>query len=67
MKINNTNVLSWVLFCTSNMNKKNILNAINTEKDVDGLHPLNHEYLESGEREPSFIPCTPKGCMELLK
>ncbi|KAH7521156.1 hypothetical protein FEM48_Zijuj07G0003300 [Ziziphus jujuba var. spinosa] len=30
-----------------NMNKKNILNAINTEKDVDGLHPLNHEYLES--------------------
>ncbi|KAL5805419.1 hypothetical protein ACOSQ4_028152 [Xanthoceras sorbifolium] len=43
-----------------------ILNALNLEKDVDGFHPLNMGNLAMRGREPLFIPCTPKGCIELL-
>ncbi len=42
-----------------------ILN-IDPRKDVDGFHPINVAklVLEDGE---GFVPCTPLGCMELLK
>ncbi|CAN6468411.1 unnamed protein product [Victoria cruziana] len=48
------------------MNEENVLSAIRVEKDVDGFHPLNMGYLAMRSREPLFIPCTPKGCIELL-
>lgn len=48
------------------MNEENILNAVGIEKDVDGFHPLNIGRLAMQGREPLFVPCTPKGCMELL-
>ncbi|ESQ37713.1 hypothetical protein EUTSA_v10029292mg [Eutrema salsugineum] len=48
------------------MDEQNILNAVRIEKDVDGFHPLNMGQLAMREREPLFIPCTPKGCIELL-
>lgn len=50
----------------SHMNEQNILNAVSIEKDVDGFHPLNIGRLAMRDREPSFVPCTPKGCIELL-
>ncbi|KAL3522561.1 hypothetical protein ACH5RR_015395 [Cinchona calisaya] len=43
-----------------------ILDAIRLEKDVDGVHPLNIGNLAIHGREPLCIPCTPKGCVELL-
>jgi methylenetetrahydrofolate dehydrogenase (NADP+)/methenyltetrahydrofolate cyclohydrolase len=42
-----------------------VLRAIDPAKDVDGLHPINLGYLAQGR--PVFIPCTPKGCMRLLR
>jgi hypothetical protein len=48
------------------MNEQNILNAVSIEKDVDGFHPLNIGRLSMRDREPLFVPCTPKGCIELL-
>ncbi|XP_010935086.3 bifunctional protein FolD 4, chloroplastic [Elaeis guineensis] len=48
------------------MNEEKILNAVSIEKDVDGFHPLNIGRLVMQGREPLFVPCTPKGCMELL-
>ncbi|KAI3728395.1 hypothetical protein L6452_17030 [Arctium lappa] len=36
------------------------------EKDVDGFHSMNMGSLAVRGREPLFIPCTPKGCVELL-
>lgn len=48
------------------MNEQNILNAVSIEKDVDGFHPLNIGRLAMRDREPLFVPCTPKGCIELL-
>ncbi len=42
-----------------------VVRAIDPAKDVDGLHPLNLGYLAQGR--PVFSPCTPKGCMRLLR
>jgi methylenetetrahydrofolate dehydrogenase (NADP+)/methenyltetrahydrofolate cyclohydrolase len=38
---------------------------IDPTKDVDGLHPENVGLLASGT--PRFVPCTPAGCLALLK
>lgn len=43
-----------------------VLSAISLEKDVDGFHPINIGRLSMKQREPLFVPCTPKGCIELL-
>ncbi|XP_003566549.2 bifunctional protein FolD 2 [Brachypodium distachyon] len=48
------------------INEEHILNEISIEKDVDGFHPLNIGKLAMKGRDPLFLPCTPKGCMELL-
>ena len=41
-----------------------ILNAIDPDKDVDGLHPVNLGRLMRGEE--GFLPCTPRGVQEIL-
>ena len=47
------------------LNEENIIRAINPLKDVDGLHPMNLGKLFQGK--PSFIPCTPYGCLKILE
>jgi methylenetetrahydrofolate dehydrogenase (NADP+)/methenyltetrahydrofolate cyclohydrolase len=42
-----------------------VLNAVDPVKDVDGFHPLNVGRLWS--RQQSLIPCTPQGCLMLLR
>lgn len=42
-----------------------LIQAIDPLKDVDGLHPQNLGALSLGQ--PTVIPCTPKGCLRLLK
>ncbi|WP_313817715.1 bifunctional methylenetetrahydrofolate dehydrogenase/methenyltetrahydrofolate cyclohydrolase [Citricoccus sp.] len=46
-----------------------ILEAIDPDKDADGLHPMNLGRLVAsvGGELASPLPCTPKGCVELLK
>jgi methylenetetrahydrofolate dehydrogenase (NADP+)/methenyltetrahydrofolate cyclohydrolase len=41
-----------------------IIAAIDPMKDVDGFHPYNVGGLVSGS--PVFVPCTPRGIMELI-
>jgi methylenetetrahydrofolate dehydrogenase (NADP+) / methenyltetrahydrofolate cyclohydrolase len=41
-----------------------IVQAINPQKDVDGLTPVNAGLLAHGT--PGLVPCTPAGVMELL-
>ncbi|GFQ05353.1 bifunctional protein fold 2 [Phtheirospermum japonicum] len=48
------------------INEEKILTEISLEKDVDGFHPLNIGKLAMKGRDPLFVPCTPKGCIELL-
>ncbi len=42
-----------------------VIASIRPEKDVDGFHPINAGRLALGL--PSLVPCTPQGCMLLLK
>jgi methylenetetrahydrofolate dehydrogenase (NADP+) / methenyltetrahydrofolate cyclohydrolase len=44
-----------------------ILRAIAPQKDVDGFHPFNAGLLATGQTDEAFIPCTPLGCLMLLK
>jgi methylenetetrahydrofolate dehydrogenase (NADP+)/methenyltetrahydrofolate cyclohydrolase len=43
----------------------NVIEAINPEKDVDGFHPVNLGKMVMGE--PSYLPATPFGIVELIK
>ena len=45
--------------------EKEVLLAIDPNKDVDGFHPMNVGKLMTGEC--SFLPCTPAGVMALLE
>lgn len=47
------------------LNEKEVVWAIDPNKDVDGLHPINVGKLHLGEK--GFVPCTPQGIIELLK
>jgi methylenetetrahydrofolate dehydrogenase (NADP+) / methenyltetrahydrofolate cyclohydrolase len=42
-----------------------VIAAIDPDKDVDGFHPVNAGRLASGLE--GFVPCTPLGCLMLLK
>jgi methylenetetrahydrofolate dehydrogenase (NADP+)/methenyltetrahydrofolate cyclohydrolase len=44
---------------------KAVLLAVSPEKDVDGFHPLNVGNLST--QRPGLVPCTPLGCMEVLR
>ncbi|BAT86321.1 hypothetical protein LR48_Vigan03g286200 [Vigna angularis] len=49
------------------INEEKVLSEISLEKDVDGFHPLNIGKLAMKGRDPLFLPCTPKACLELLQ
>lgn len=47
------------------IDERRVIEAISPEKDVDGFTPVNVGRLMVGE--DCFLPCTPAGCLELLK
>jgi methylenetetrahydrofolate dehydrogenase (NADP+) / methenyltetrahydrofolate cyclohydrolase len=47
------------------LDEQAIIAAIDPDKDVDGFHVINAGRLAVGQT--GFIPCTPLGCMMLLK
>jgi 5,10-methylene-tetrahydrofolate dehydrogenase/methenyl tetrahydrofolate cyclohydrolase len=48
------------------IDEEEVLGAVSLDKDVDGFHPINIGRLSMKRRDPLFVPCTPKGCIELL-
>ncbi len=42
-----------------------VINAISPDKDVDGFHILNVGRLATGQK--ALVPCTPLGCLMLLR
>ncbi len=42
-----------------------VLARVDSEKDVDGLHPMNLGWLVLGH--PAPLPCTPRGIVDLLR
>ena len=49
----------------SQIDSARVIAAIDPAKDVDGFHPINAGRLAIGL--PSLVPCTPYGCLHLLK
>ncbi len=58
------------------LNFNQIISYINPTKDIDGLHPLNYGYLSleknlgdinTQNKYKGFVPCTPLGCINILK
>ena len=47
------------------MDEQKVIAAIDPDKDVDGFHVINAGRLAVGQ--PGFVPCTPLGCLMLLK
>jgi methylenetetrahydrofolate dehydrogenase (NADP+)/methenyltetrahydrofolate cyclohydrolase len=47
------------------INATRVIETIDPAKDVDGFHPINAGRLASGL--PALVPCTPLGCLYLLK
>ena len=47
------------------IDESKVINAISVDKDVDGFHIENVGKLSIGEE--SLVPCTPAGCIMLLK
>ena len=47
------------------LDERQVLAAINPDKDVDGLHVVNAGRLASGQA--ALTPCTPLGCMIMLR
>lgn len=49
----------------AHIDTQRIIEAISPDKDVDGFHVTNAGKLSVGR--PSLVPCTPAGCITLLK
>ena len=49
------------------LNELKIINAIAPEKDVDCFHPLNVGKMFINKEKNLLLPCTPKGCIILIK
>ena len=67
-KLNNRDDVDGILVqlpLPKQINEKEILEAINPDKDVDGFHPINVGRLASGQT--ALVPCTPAGVIEILK
>ncbi|MEJ6707264.1 MAG: bifunctional methylenetetrahydrofolate dehydrogenase/methenyltetrahydrofolate cyclohydrolase FolD [Amylibacter sp.] len=47
------------------LNEELVINSISPEKDVDGFHISNVGMLSTGQK--SMIPCTPLGCLMMLR
>ncbi|MBN8849027.1 MULTISPECIES: bifunctional methylenetetrahydrofolate dehydrogenase/methenyltetrahydrofolate cyclohydrolase FolD [unclassified Sphingomonas] len=49
----------------SHIDERAVITRIDPDKDVDGFHPINAGRLATGLE--GFVPCTPLGCLMLLK
>ncbi len=51
----------------AHMDQGRVIETIDPAKDVDGFHVVNAGRLATGQRARAMVPCTPLGCLMLLK
>ncbi len=71
-KLNNQDNVNGILVqlpLPKHINEQKILDMIDPDKDADGFHPLNVGKLSisASNDENLLIPCTPYGCLLMLK
>ncbi|EDW67137.1 C-1-tetrahydrofolate synthase, cytoplasmic isoform X1 [Drosophila virilis] len=59
-------IVQMPLDCDTSIDAHRITDAVSPEKDVDGLHTMNEGRLAIGDLN-GFLPCTPWGCLELIR
>lgn len=67
-KLNNDNSIHGILVqlpLPGHLNEDLVINAIDPAKDVDGFHISNVGLLGTGQK--SMVPCTPLGCLMMLR
>ncbi|TMV07700.1 bifunctional methylenetetrahydrofolate dehydrogenase/methenyltetrahydrofolate cyclohydrolase FolD [Ruegeria sediminis] len=67
-KLNNDSAVHGILVqlpLPRHMNEDLVINAIDPAKDVDGFHISNVGLLGTGQK--SMVPCTPLGCLMMLR
>lgn len=67
-KLNNDRYVHGILVqlpLPAHIDESKIITAIDPAKDVDGFHPINVGLL--GQGKASLVPCTPLGCLMMLK
>jgi methylenetetrahydrofolate dehydrogenase (NADP+)/methenyltetrahydrofolate cyclohydrolase len=67
-KLNNDRYVHGILVqlpLPAHIDESKVIAAINPAKDVDGFHPINVGLL--GQGKAKLIPCTPLGCLMMLK
>ncbi len=71
-KLNNQNNVNGILVqlpLPQHINEQDVLDSIDPDKDADGFHPINVGKLSIAKNndENLLIPCTPYGCLIMLK
>jgi methylenetetrahydrofolate dehydrogenase (NADP+) / methenyltetrahydrofolate cyclohydrolase len=69
-KMNNNDYIHGILIqlpLPKHINTENVLSKVSIEKDVDGFHSENMGKLALNYNDKYFSPCTPEGCIELLR
>ena len=71
-KLNNQNNVNGILIqlpLPEHINEQDVLDSIDPDKDADGFHPTNVGKLSIAKNndENLLIPCTPYGCLIMLK
>ncbi|XP_035726163.1 C-1-tetrahydrofolate synthase, cytoplasmic-like isoform X2 [Vespa mandarinia] len=59
-------IVQMPLDTVNEINSHLITNTVSPSKDVDGLNTINEGKVTIGDMS-GFIPCTPNGCIELIK
>ncbi|XP_043863721.1 C-1-tetrahydrofolate synthase, cytoplasmic isoform X2 [Drosophila mojavensis] len=59
-------IVQMPLDCETAIDAHRITDAVSPAKDVDGLHTVNEGRLAVGDLN-GFLPCTPWGCLELIR
>lgn len=67
-ELNNNSDVNGILVqfpVPNHISQQKVIETISPKKDVDGLHPINSGYLNSGL--DGLVPCTPMGASILIK
>lgn len=59
-------IVQMPLDCVNKIDSHLVTDAVHPDKDVDGLNTINEGRVAVGDLN-GFVPCTPFGCMELIK
>ena len=57
----------FAIFSNCRIDERAVTDRVSPDKDVDGLGTVNQGKLAAGDMESGFMPCTPAGCMELIR